>query len=250
MSMRQCRVIELAPDSGEAHALFAGLLKDRGDMETAIRHYGRALSLGYDPAATAGALGRLHASEGNYADAAEALRRALNEGHADADLYALLGNAEEKQGHRDAARTAYRHALEVQARHPDAQAGLARLRAKPKPRKTASAPTASQFSERGRRHLAEGRLTEAADAFEAAVRRAPGNAGLWNDLGTVYARLEMRDKTRNAFERAMQLAIGGVVSWTVTVAVQLSTLALGSVIVNVTVFDPKLVQSNASSDRE
>jgi signal transduction histidine kinase len=72
----------------------------------------------------------------------------------------------------------------------------------------ADRPEAVKLRASGHAALADEAFSEAAELFSQALELAPGNAGLWHDLGGARCRLEQWDRAREAFDHALELAPG------------------------------------------
>ena len=196
------KAAEIDPGNGSVHVLLGDLYAAQEKTDLAIRHYRRAFDLKAEISGTAVALGRLYLNRGETGHAAEICRVALSAGVRNADLFVILGASEEIQGDQQAALTAYRQALELEPDHSEALSGAARMASalRPPPRR----PGPEVYARRGRERVDAGDLPGAQVAFEQAVKLDPENAGLWNDLGTVYAKRGLLESAEAAFKEAAE----------------------------------------------
>jgi serine/threonine protein kinase len=65
-------------------------------------------------------------------------------------------------------------------------------------------PDADDYALLGDRHLEQGRLADAGDAYEASLQLDPKNAVVWNDLGLVWFRKGLMKRAENAFAQAIR----------------------------------------------
>ena len=69
----------------------------------------------------------------------------------------------------------------------------------------ARAQTTAELLDQGRRHIGEGRLAEAADAFSAAIKTDSGSVAAWRGLASALHRLERYPEALAALDRGFAL---------------------------------------------
>lgn len=198
------RVLEQSPKHADATEWIAGAYAAVGNDAASIRSYRDLLKIAPDRTHAWARLGDLHYRVRDFEASRGAYRKAVDGGIATADVYAGLGLAEEELKRYRSAQTAYRRALARDRGNEIALAGLERMRSKVRPPRRE--PTAADWAERGRSRRDLGDLDGAIDAFERSVAKNSGDAGVWNDLGTLYARTGNTARARTAFENAERLS--------------------------------------------
>jgi tetratricopeptide (TPR) repeat protein len=204
----------------------ARTLYDAGDYTSARTRLLEAVALEPTHDEARALLGWAHYHLGEYRAAAIAFKAALRRQPSWDGLYDGLGWSRLRLGRYHLAIEAFQSALDLSPDHGDALIGLGtalfeleryEAAVQPLERALRGMATISGREARdapgARARLAwslyyVGRLPEAIDAFQGALRATPNGAGLHNGLGWCLLRLGDRRQARAAFERALALQPG------------------------------------------
>jgi tetratricopeptide (TPR) repeat protein len=176
--------LRLHPAYAQAHNNLGMLLKEQGKLDAALHEYQEALRLEPTLHEAHNKLGNVHATLGKRDEAAVCFRAALRLRPDYADAQNNLGNVLRDQGKRDEARACFDEAVRLQPNHVEAHINLALLlRGDGKIEEALERCRQALKVEKRRQpqtyHLqglllrARGRLDEAADSFEDALRQSP-----------------------------------------------------------------------------
>ena len=175
------RLLELDPDSAQAHNDYALVLRRQGDFESAKTHYERALALAPDSAEVHNNYGVLLYRLGDTFNARRHYEQAiqLNSEYADAEMN--LGVLAGKMGDPAAARRHYERARSINPRLAAAEVNLGLL--------------AEQ----------QGLLNRARDHYQSAIKINDRHADAYNNLGVVCARLGDVSAALQHIEKAIEM---------------------------------------------
>lgn len=184
------RLFRTALRAGEEPNALAGigrLLAERGDIDGALRHVGRAAELAPNDAMIQFLLGQVFAQRGTSAFAEQAFRNALR---LRPDLHAIrfwLGSVLMQAGRTDNAGAVYRELAEVPGHEGAARVGLADVA------------------------RAQGRYEEAAAAYAEALARTPGQAEPTLAYAWTLAHLGRPDEALAAYDACLAVNDAGSV---------------------------------------
>ena len=169
------------PNDDNAHRQLAVALRNQGRAEEALEEYQQALAIRPNYFRNNSALGVFYYRRGQYAEAAIAFQRATENQPDSAWGFINLGAAYLKSGDTRRALENFERSIEI-------------------------SPDEAAYSNVGTIHYTEGRYTEAARAFEEAIRLGPKNDVSHRNLGDAYLKLGQREKARAEYERASALS--------------------------------------------
>lgn len=175
------KAVGLQPNSDDAHRELGRLLARTGRFEAGLAHLATAVSLRPNYWRNHVALGRAYFNRGDFAEASRSFQRVTELRPESASGFQMLGTAQHAAGDKAGALRSYLRAVEVQ-------------------------PNAESYSNLGTVYYEQGRLAEAAAAYEKAIGLKPGDPEYRRNLGDVYRRLGLRDKARTAYEDAVARA--------------------------------------------
>jgi len=175
------RVLALQPASDDAHRLLGTILSEQGKWEEALVELQHAVERRPLYWRNHAALGHLFYRTGRHAEAIAAFRRVTELQPDNSRGFQMLGTAYHAAGDEGRALENYLKSLE---RGPDARA----------------------YSNIGFIYYGQGKIAEAASAWEEAARLEPGSAVKHRNLGDAYARLGRRSQAHQAWERGVALA--------------------------------------------
>ena len=176
--VRQALILQ--PGGDDAHRLLARLLADQGRLEEAVAEARRAIDLRPGYWGGHSELGSLYLQWGRLPEAAAAFRRVTELQPDNAWGFQQLGTALHMSGDTEGALRNYERALRLM---PDPKA----------------------WGNVGSIHYAQGRLRQAARAFEESARLDPNSPAAHRNLGDTYRRLGQEEKARQSYERAVRL---------------------------------------------
>jgi tetratricopeptide (TPR) repeat protein len=173
--------VDVTKNNAYAHSNVAGELLVQGDVDEAMVHLEKALSLTPDDYNTLVRAARAYHVHGNNEKAIEALRRAI-QGHPDYartyhDLYRILSG----MGRKEEALQVYIRAVELNKNNPDIYFGYG-----------------SVLAERGDHE-------EAIVQYEKALKLRPRDAGAYFNIGVVLAAKGDYDAAMNRFKDAIRI---------------------------------------------
>jgi eukaryotic-like serine/threonine-protein kinase len=177
-------IISQYPENDEAHRRLAVILSQTGMVDDALAEYRRAVSLRPQYWRPHEALGLfLYAQQRLPAAVAEFTR--VVELHPDAVAYFRRGTALQSMGDRRRAHADYDRSIQIE-------------------------PSAGVYSNLGALAFDEGRFSDAADAFSAAVRLRPNRALYHRNLGDAYKKLKRDADAHAEYLKAVALAQDGL----------------------------------------
>lgn len=211
-------VLAQQPDHPVALHLLGLAHHQQGQGEQGLPLIERAVALAPDYAAAWGNLGNLHQALNDPAAAEGALRQALALRPDSAESWTNLGNALRQQHRLAEAVAAHDRAVALQPDWPVGHANRAtvfkemeRLGDAARDFQRALAlggDTALNFAGLADVRRQVGNLPEAADALHQAIRRVPGDAELWNQLGQLAQAMDDRPASMQHYDRALALDAG------------------------------------------
>jgi tetratricopeptide (TPR) repeat protein/tRNA A-37 threonylcarbamoyl transferase component Bud32 len=179
------RVIAQQPSHDDARRLLGDILADRGAWDEALAELRRAAALRPEFWRNHASLGYAYMKSGRLPEAIGAYRAVTELQPDNSRGFQMLGAAYQNLGDRRLALANYRRAIEL-------------------------APDSLAWSNIGTIHYDQGQFAEAAEAYEQAVRLAPGNPAMHRNAGDAFERLGEAAKARRAWLRAVELAERGV----------------------------------------
>jgi tetratricopeptide (TPR) repeat protein len=206
------RAIAIQPDYAPAYNNLGTALRAKGRLDEAVATYQRALALRPEYPEAQYNLANVLTDAGKPAEAAEHFRRALENSPAAADVHNNLGIALMGQGKIDDAIAEFGAALQAEPDSAKSHRNLADALASAKRYDDAIAhfrraaeldPTGAAHYDLGSLLLELERPDEAADAFRAALKAAPGSAQTHNNLGIALGMLGRLDEAIGEFEQAL-----------------------------------------------
>jgi serine/threonine-protein kinase len=174
------RAIALEPANDEAHKLLGQMLFDQGKRDEGLIELKQAIALRPHYWGNHHALGVRYLDAGRYAEAAAAFRRIVELQPDSPQGFYMLGTVFLTSG--------------------DTAQAIANLN-----RAIALGPQSASFTNLGDALAQEGRLAEAAAAFEEAARLAPKSPIKQRNLGDIYLKLGHPAKAHQAYGRAVEL---------------------------------------------
>lgn len=210
-SFRQA--VRLQPGMADAHLDLGLVLGREGKAEEAISELRRAAEL--NPKISSGHmfLGIFLYQTGHGDEAIRELEQEIALAPANAEALTWLGIAELASGHPEKATGPLDRAAELDANNLDlleyrgqahsqvAEASYARM--------AKLAPDSWHVHRvRGQMLSSEGKHGDAIAEFEAAVKQAPTNPDLWEDLGEQYRAGDQLEKAQGAFQKELELSPG------------------------------------------
>ncbi|MEW6128806.1 MAG: tetratricopeptide repeat protein [Acidobacteriota bacterium] len=208
------KVIELKADFARAYRLLGQIYLDKDRNEDAKRQFARAVEL--DPKMRevrmmyASALIKTH----DFAGAATELRAAIEQGEATALTYALLGIAEERQNKLDEALASFSRALELQANHPTALEGRARLYEKRGDFAKALADYSAAYQLQPSRELAlqmaglnlrAGQMVAAITIYRGLLREKPDDLNVRIELAQALVKNNQADEAATEIDKLLKV---------------------------------------------
>ena len=175
------RVVELRPESAQAHQRLGEAQERFGDLQSAASSYQRALALQPDSPELHCHLARVLFQSGALQPAVELYQRALVLDPKRFDIYNDLGLVLTKLGNYGAAVEAFRRSLRLNPRSAKTMAGI------------------------GYHFECKGDLISAADAYRDAIKTEPGLFAAYVDLGFVLYGLGELAEATDCFERLRTL---------------------------------------------
>jgi len=175
------RVVELRPESAQAHQHLGEAQERSGDLQSAASSYQRALALQPDSPELHCHLARVLFQSGALQPAVELYQRALVLDPKRYDIYNDLGLVLTKLGNYGAAVEAFRRSLRLNPRSAKTLAGI------------------------GYHFECKGDLISAADAYRDAIKTEPGLLAAYLDLGFVLYGLGELAEATDCFERLRAL---------------------------------------------
>ncbi len=204
------KALEIAPDNANVHNNLAVALLRQGKIDEAIGHYRQALKIDSAYAEASLNLGNALAMSGKLDEAIEQFRQALQNDPTFVPAHLSLGNTLAASGKLDQAVEHYRQALKIDPNHPNAHyslglalAGLGQMEEAIKELRRVlelenSAGVRSQtYFSLGTIFAKQGRLDEAGNYFEEALKLNPGFARARHYMGRV---LEARGDLNKAID--------------------------------------------------
>jgi len=174
------KAVELNPDFLEAHINLGNLCFRRGDLDAASDLYQRAAEIDPQNPMPFGNLGVVFRRQGHLEDAEACCRHAISLKADYAEAHDALGNVLAAQGDMTGAVGAFRRAVELRDGYLEARANLA----------------AGLFK--------LGDLAASEQAYRACVARYDAFAGAWAGLGTVLLAAGKTDDAVGAFRKAVE----------------------------------------------
>ena len=175
------RLVELLPESSEAHHRLGKTQERLGDWDAATASYRRAIALHPNSPDILGSLARLQSQQGAYEEAVEVCRQALCLDPNHYETLTQMGNALIELGSYGKAIEALRRALIVKPDYAPAIVGL------------------GYFFER------KGDLASALDSYRNALKLNPQAVAAHTHLGTVYLLHDDLEKASECFEQVLKL---------------------------------------------
>ena len=179
------RALELQPSNDGAHRVLARVLSAQGKPEQAIGELQQALAYRPRSWANYNALGRLYYELRRFPEAAATFQRALEVAPNDARTYLSLGV--------------------VYLQMDDLRKAIEML-----DRSSRITPTGLALSNLGTAYYRLGRFTDAARAYESALRLDARAPLLHGNLGDAYLRLDRKSDAAREFTSARQLALAAL----------------------------------------
>lgn len=208
-------VLELKPDSAEAHAVLGQCLLGLEQPRPAIEACERALELNPRLSDAHLVMGNACALMRRWPEAVDCYRRAVNSRPGFAEAFNNLGLALVRNNEPERALGAYNEAIRVRPDYAEAFHNLGNLHLERREYEPAvkayqqavkSKPGfASAHYNMGQAYYALGRLKQALEAYESAVQANPKHAGAWHNMGIVYRDLGEKEKAVEAIEKAVQI---------------------------------------------
>ncbi len=174
------RALELDPANAPAHNNLGNLYRDQGRMADAEGEYRQALALLPRYPEALNNLAALYSKQGRMEEALELYGRAVELGGARGELYNNIGIAQARLGHWADAETALRRSLELK-------------------------PEAGVYFNLGDAVENQGRLAEAVELYQQALRLDPGYAKPYYNLGLIYERQGLGAEAAEAYRAFLRL---------------------------------------------
>jgi tetratricopeptide (TPR) repeat protein len=175
------RAVALKPKDDQPHLALATILAEQGRFDDSIREARHAIDLRPSYGQNHAALGYAYYRKGDYASAISAYRRATELQPDNPRVFQMLGTAHQANGDADQALENYRRAIAIR-------------------------PDSRSYANIGSLQSMQGRFTEAARAFEEAVKLEPGSPAAQRSLGDAYQRSGEPAKARQAYLQAVKLS--------------------------------------------
>ena len=210
--------VETCPADERARCLYAQILWDQGEWDSAVSQMREAVRLsGGDPDTTV-RLGQMHLARGDRETAYRHAQKAISASPQLAAAWALEGDVLKQRGELDAALARYHRALVYQDQYPDVQFGIAEIYAR-QDRHTRALATLSALADqyepdripqrlhgmRGRAYRALDRYSEAAAEFSLAAKAAPPTPDLLYELAETLQASGDSTAARMTAEQALTL---------------------------------------------
>jgi tetratricopeptide (TPR) repeat protein len=176
------RAAESNPTLDDAHNLLGRILNETGRPEEAAAELKLAIELRPAFWGHYQTLGIAYFRRGLWKEASAAFKRVTELQPDSAWGFQMLGTTFQAMGDNAEAVTHYQHAIEI-------------------------APDAMAYANLGTIYYSDGRLTEAAHAFEKAMELEPKNAANHRNLGDLYRRVGESTKARAAYGHAIELSM-------------------------------------------
>jgi tetratricopeptide (TPR) repeat protein len=210
------QAIAINANVGEAHGSLAAVHASAGELDVAVVHYQKALTLAPDHPGILYAYATVLHSLGRNPEAVEQLNRAIARRPDHLDSHFTLGNVFFALGRDGDAAKCYLRVLQLSPRHPETHNNLANvlLRQGHAERAIAYYRTAVEikpdyadaYGNMGNALLELNRLEESIEQNRRAIEIKPERFGSYNNLGVAYQALGQFEEATRAFERALELS--------------------------------------------
>jgi len=174
------RALQQQPGSDAIHLALGRLLAKEGQLDEAIARLQQAVSLRPNYWENHQALGAVHFRAGHYPQAEASFKRVVELQPDNAWGHEMLATVYHVTGDVDRALDSYRRAVQL-------------------------GPDSIAFANMGALLYSQGRLREAAAAFDSAARLSPGEPANYRNLGDAYRRLGDEAKAKDAYTRVVAL---------------------------------------------
>lgn len=168
-------------NSDDAHRMIGEILSDQGQIDAAVAEFDQAIAIRPNFWGHYDAKGLALYRAGQFKEAAAAFERVTQLQPDNAAGFQRLGTAYHAAGDTGKAIVNYRRALDL-------------------------APTAKAYANLGFIYYEQGKFTEAADAYNQALKLDPASHVTYRNLADVYQRMGQSDKAREAYAKAIEIA--------------------------------------------
>jgi predicted O-linked N-acetylglucosamine transferase (SPINDLY family) len=175
------KTVELMPNDAEAHNNLGNVLKDLGQLDSAVASYRRALEIKPDFAEAHSNLGAVVKGVGQYESSLEICRRAVALNPGSAEAHFNVGIALQDLGQLDDAVASYRRALEIKPNSAEAHFNV------------------------GLALQGIGQLNDAVASYRRALEIKPNLADAHNNLGNVLRELGNLEEAEACYRRALEI---------------------------------------------